>query len=449
MMLFGLILIAIIAIVLLGWLFVSVARKPELGAFLIVFFLPFERIPSIQLAGVTVRANHLIGAITLLVWLGVVLARKRRLVSHPVFLSLGLLVSTLLLAVTAAHNLTRGISVFIFTIITMVFCFLVIQLINKRSQLKPILWILGATTIIASLFGLYQFAGDLFGLPMTLTGLDPGYIKDVFGFPRIQAFSQEPLYFGNFLLLPIALALAFILIPQKWLSQKILMPFLALALLALGLTLSRGAFVGLFGVAIALLIFLGGRFLSRNALIFLGGGATLGVVAVFLILSVLGPTASERFWSHLTIQDFGRGESTVGRLTTWTQALEFWQSSPWVGIGPGNFGPASLDYPKETPARGWPIVNNEYLELLAETGVLGLGAFLLFITTLLGYSVKAYRRARDDPEARAILVGLTAAVVGMLVQFNFFSTLYITSLWITFGLLLATQAVILNKHHEQ
>ena len=60
---------------------------------------------------------------------------------------------------------------------------------------RGLLW--GA--LVAAVFGLYQFFGDMVGLPISATLLKFGYDKTTFGFARIQAFSQEPLYFSNYL----------------------------------------------------------------------------------------------------------------------------------------------------------------------------------------------------------------------------------------------------------
>jgi hypothetical protein len=43
------------------------------------------------------------------------------------------------------------------------------------------------------------------------------------------------------------------------------------------------------------------------------------------------------------------------------------------------------------------------------------------------------------------LIGLTAAMVGILVQYNFFSTLYIIHIWIAVGLLAGTQQLALKQ----
>jgi O-antigen ligase len=137
-----------------------------------------------------------------------------------------------------------------------------------------------------------------------------------------------------------------------------------------------------------------------------------------------------------------QGESGFGRLQAFGQAIEAWETRPLTGIGLGNFGPYIKYYPVETPPSGWDIVNNEYLETLAETGLLGLASLFLVLAVVLLRSYSAYKRS-DNEYLRAVLVGLTAAFVAIFTQYNFFSTLYIIHIWVLLGLIVGVQNIIL------
>jgi O-antigen ligase len=419
--------------------FAGLLRRLEIGLLGLVFFLPFERIPSLDLAGVTVKINHLIGFAVVLTWLMLVLAGQRLIRPNPLILPTLLFLMTLALSVVGAENSQRAILTSLATGFSLALSLIIPQILVRKDQLKPLLNVLALTSLIAAGFGLYQFIGDLLGLPVTLTGLDPGYTKVVFGFPRIQAFSQEPLYFGNFLLLPISLGLAYLILPKAPWSRTWLFSGLALLGLVFIFTLSRGAFLGLVASLVFLVVILGKHLVTpKLAAISLVSLALIGSLTTG-VLRLVSPNALQNFTEHLAIQDFGKGDSTVGRLSTWYQAIDLWQESPWIGTGPGNFGPATLGYPENTPARGWPIVNNQYFETLAETGILGFISFLILFLTLLVRSIFLIRQLPRSDLLSASLVGATAAVVGILVQYNFFSTLYINPIWITVGLLVGLQ----------
>ncbi|MEK7461224.1 MAG: O-antigen ligase family protein [Patescibacteria group bacterium] len=414
----------------------------ELGLLGLIAFLPFERIPSLDMAGFTVKINHIFGGLVLLVWLLTVLVGKRRIQPNPLVLPTLLFMASLALSLVTAEAGQRAVFSLAATFFSVSLGLLIPQLLVKTEQLPLLLKILGATTLLAVVFGFYQFLGDLAGLPVSLTGLDPGYTKVVFGFPRIQAFSQEPLYFGNFLLLPFSLGIALLALPKLPWRRPLLISALVLVALAFIFTLSRGAFLGLAASLLVLLLILGKHLLKPKLIVI--GLATMLVVGLTTVgfLSIARPGALTEFTSHVTVKDFGRGDSTVGRLSSWYQAVTIWQTSPWVGVGFGNFGPASLGYPAQTPAHGWPIVNNQYLELLAETGLIGTLTFVIFILYLLGRSCSLIVRQPRGTLLDASLVGATAALIGILVQYNFFSTLYINPIWITIGLLVALQNLV-------
>ncbi len=441
-------LVFVVALAGLVWFVSRLTRSLQWGMGALLFFLPFERIPTLDVGGFTLKMNHLIGGLLLLFWIVGVVFHRRQLVPNPLLIPLSLFACALLISTIPAGDSERAWAYVLADLFVLGICLTIPQIVRQRDDLPPLIRIIFLTTWITIFFGIYQFLGDLVGLPITLTGLTPAYAKAVFGFPRVQAFETEPLYLGNYLLMPIGLILAFLAVPQTWLKRS----YLVISLIAIGVifgfTLSRGAFVGLAGVILVISLLFGKRLLTLKNFLLASLGISLAIVGISGILSFLGDNTADRFFRHLTVQDYGQAESTVGRLKSWFEAIELWQESPLIGVGPGNFGEANLGYPSEPPPGGWPIVNNQYFELLAENGVFGLGFFLIFILCLLVRSWRAYWRARADPLVRPVLVGLSAAVVGILLQYNFFSTLYILPVWVTIGLLMAVQTIALRPLKE-
>ena len=96
-------------------------------------------------------------------------------------------------------------------------------------------------------------------------------------------------------------------------------------------------------------------------------------------------------------------ESTETRLRLSKAALEIWSQNPTrmlIGVGLGGAGQALYDNnlspaPKE-------IVQNEYISLLLETGLVGVSLFMLTIVLLL---IAAWRRKT----VRAAVLGLLVA----------------------------------------
>lgn len=448
-------LIAVLALAVSLLMATRLAKNPEEGAILIAFFLPFERIPSLDIGGFTFKINHLIGGLTFLFWILAVLFAKRKIAPNFISFPLIILGFSFLISGMGAVNSGRHISVSLALLIMVaIYLAVVNSLINKTVVQRVIIALLAGAGLM-SIVGLYQFAGDIIGLPTSLTGLDPGYTKVVFSFPRVHAFSKEPLYYANFLFIPLGVGLALFFakikpVVKHWshaITGSWLIPVLALIIINFFLTLSRGAFLSLVPFAAIFIFFYARHLLTiRNFLI---GGLTLIVAlsAVYGVLRLASPEALERFIDHAALQDVlvqKTGESGFGRLHTFKQAIEAWQTNPDFGIGLGNFGPHILNYPQTAPPTGWQIVNNEYLELLAETGAVGLFLWLLILILVFGRSIIAYKRA-EDPYLQAVLVGLMAAGMAIATQYNFFSTLYIIHIWVLLGLTVGVQNLIFTS----
>lgn len=456
-----LVLILILAIALM--LGTRLAKNPSFGVVLMAFFLPFERIPSLDFAGFTFKINHLIGGLTLLFCLLAIILGRRKIVPNPIAIPLLLLFFTFILSGLGAENQFRQWTVFISMLIMLGIYMAVVNSVISAKVVKMLVGAMFLSATLMAIVAIYQFFGDLAGIPAELTGLDPGYTKIVFGFPRVHAFSKEPLYFANYLFMPLGIGLALFFTKtqtalknttkQHWVERLAdqltgpwLIPFITLLLIVFFLTLSRGAFISAVPFALIFAVLYGKNIFTWKNIVLGVAVLAVSLSAVVGILNSVSPDALDRFLGHAQLQDVlvqKTGESGFGRLQAFADALGAWQTKPVFGIGLGNFGPYLENYPIEAPATGWDIVNNEYLELLAETGIVGVLAVFLMLGIILIRSIAAYRRG-TDPYMKAVLVGLTAAFVAMFTQYNFFSTFYIIHIWVLFGLLIGVQNVILT-----
>jgi O-antigen ligase len=194
-------------------------------------------------------------------------------------------------------------------------------------------------------------------------------------------------------------------------------------------TQSRGGLVALAAASIAALVLSPGQ---RGRII--GLVLLACVVAAFVV--AVNPGALQR------ITDIGGG--TSGRHDIWNVATAIFKQHPIVGIGVNNFQIAEphfalrpgnvtrVTYLVDTPAP----VHNTYLQLLVETGVIGLIAFLAVVTASLRSAWLAARlfEASGRPTyaqlARAILMG----TIGMLAAIFFITAGDDWRLWILLGL---------------
>lgn len=310
---------------------IAMTRNPFYGLLLITFFLPFERVGSFSLAGSTVRISQILALVTGFFWVCIGFAKgSLRIKKNVLSLPLSLFVITLFLSLLDAQNLTRGIQVLAFSLFVMVFSFLVPNLVTTKKHIETVIKVLFLCSALVGLFGLFQFVGDAIGLPSTMTLLRPQYTKAVFGFPRIQSTALEPLYFANFLLIPIALAFSLFLQKHYIIRKSWLVGLLALLLLNIALTLSRGGYAGLLGTLIVIGIYFFKKTLTPLNLMILGAiaGAVLVGASFFIQLSGFSK-ALDIFTTQAT--NYREGAGIEERYSTYELAYRafFASSSDW------------------------------------------------------------------------------------------------------------------------
>jgi len=137
-------------------------------------------------------------------------------------------------------------------------------------------------------------------------------------------------------------------------------------------------------------------------------------------------------------------------------ALRIYEDDPLMGIGLGNYAFQFYDQMPDRPLSLMPEVlklvtpdadqdrlitpKNLYLRLLAETGLVGMSAFLAFIYAILGCTI--YLWLMPHPELRfwgtAGLLGMVAFLIGA-ASFDSFA---IPNMWVVFGLITAATWVL-------
>lgn len=414
--------------------------KPHIIALIAVAaLLPFERLGSLSVAGFNIRLSQIALVIAWLLFFRA-LARGANLEwKRPAFVALAGFFAAVGISLVNAENFERSLVVLGFTVFTASLALIMPSALPPQDLSRVRIAILMSAAIV-SVFGLWQFVGDMLGAPAWLTGLRSTYTRDILGFTRVQSTAAEPLYFANYLLLPIALAGTWLLRgPEKRVS-KFLAALLGIMVLNVFLTSSRGGWLGLSVTLLALLWLERSRLRNWKPI---ASGVGVGLAAIALGVMLLGrffsPTLSsvpQTFFRHVTtVTD---GAAFDDRASTFSSAIEAWKRRPWIGVGYGGYGPHVSAFTFTSPESGWPIVNNETLELLAETGVLGLTAFVIFLFFL-------FRGARQSagPDIDHIRIACVAALLGMLAQYQTFSTLYIMHVWFTIGLILIASK---NEH---
>ncbi|MBI2798446.1 O-antigen ligase family protein [Candidatus Saccharibacteria bacterium] len=403
---------------------------------LLAFLLPFERIPSFSFAGVTLRPSLFIGGLIILraIWF---VMKFKKFKPNSLMVPLALFVLWLFILIPGSINHMRATQVFIFTLYTSALA-VSVGIIYQKQYLAAIIKGLFAGAAATSLFAIFQYFGDLYGLPQTVTGLATRYKWNLFGYARPQATALEPLYFASYLLLPIAVVVS-ILLFGSYKKSRLLWGLLFLFSLPLFLTVSRGGLLGYIGLALTLVVIYACMPKHRSGKIWPTLAIMLGAyLCSILIITVFHKpiedtqsknTGSGSYVSHVT----DINENSDSRAMSRALAIDLIKKYPIMGIGPGQFGPATNN--NQQAYFGWPIVNNEPLELLAETGVVGFALLLSFFGALVWAAVRILQTKKWQPE-HIVVLALLGYLTAQAIQYQTFSTLYVIQLWFAVGLLL-------------
>ena len=167
-------------------------------------------------------------------------------------------------------------------------------------------------------------------------------------------------------------------------------------------------------------------------------GLRIGTTAAIFLIAALVLAHKGHFLQALSFSDPGSME----RRVMWSAAWRMIKDQPIIGLGPNTFMANYLRY-ATGPNQGPAYAHNCFIQIAAETGIISLIFFLLFLGSLFfayGQSIKISSNLRRAP-LKPILSGLAIALFAFLIQSAFDTNLYAlrqaTLFWtlagITFG----------------
>jgi putative inorganic carbon (HCO3(-)) transporter len=219
----------------------------------------------------------------------------------------------------------------------------------------------------------------------------------------------------------------------------VLLALIAVSLLSMGLLFSwsRGAWFG-FGMALlVMLIYFPRRWWMRMSLIV----TVIAVIAFTFTANIIPASVVSRltdFTAQFTGYDVrgvlinGDNYALIERLAHWQAALAMAADHPWFGVGLGGY---TVAYPRYALVN-WPLAlghaHNYYLNLLAETGFVGLAGYLIAIGGIFWLINQTCSGATRN---RALAIGILGSWIGLSVH-NAFDMLYVNNMFIHVGVLL-------------
>jgi putative inorganic carbon (HCO3(-)) transporter len=287
------------------------------------------------------------------------------------------------------------------------------QLLADRSAVKRILVAIYCAMLFPLLYTAYGLASG-----SARTDLKGGYT-------RIAGTFQSSNDFGRFLMFMLIMAAAiYPHLNRRW--RKLLFLLMIPSYAFLMLTYTRTALLGtVFGLIVV------GIMQSKRLLL------TLAVVAVCAVVAV--PSLSSRFSS---LGNSASAPGTVGpsgnslawRLSYWSEVLPLANSNPVTGIGI-NMTQYNTDAAKQP--------HNDFVRAYVEMGLLGFGAYVTMLISLLALGRRAARAGPRGTLDRGIGVGFlgcAVAFVAVSAAANVMSN--VVTLWYLFAFAAAASAVV-------
>jgi O-antigen ligase len=437
---------------------------------LIAFFLPFEYLGSFEFRGFTIRISQILAVILIFVWLLALITKKITYKKNYITLPLVVFLAINLLSLMKSSDIKRSLTIFSFILFTAFLGWLITQVITDKKDLKKIIIAVAISSLLISLLGFWQFFGDSYNISPQWTGLRANYVQEKIGFTRIHSTAFEPLYYANYLFIPLFLFLAL------WIGRKSPQPtllreknneisveesnkfplskpvlsfvegggtrglFLLIFLILSNfvLTVARGAYLAFIPSLLILIYFFHHKLSNFKKLISFILLITLTIFFSWQLIRYFDRSSSSldqlKYEEHIT-NIFG-GSSYKERKETINLAWRAFMENPILGIGIGSFGPYAKIHLPWWQKNDWKIVNNEYLEILAETGLAGFIAFMSLLGIIIFRTFKLIYNNKDA-FLKTAGAGLFAAFIAILVQYLTFSTLYIMHIWFLIGLLAA------------
>lgn len=441
--------------VLLSVLSVATVIEPLVGVGALLFLGPLWAYLRAEVPQIPAQIAQVFVALTLAVWLARGLLRRDLRAPHPPLLLplLGFIGAALLslwnpidLSTYGALELLKWIQ------ILLLFLFVYHTLSQRRA-----IWLVGlllATGFFQAGVGLWQFG---------LRGDGPDHFAILQlgeGFYRAYGTFEQPNPYGGYLGLTVSLAVGvlgnwYTGVLEDWsIGLTAFQPTNLLAggaviamLIALVASWSRGAWIGFAAAMLAMMAALP-RETKWGALlvgvIVVGG---LGVYATGLLPAPVAARLTD-FTQYVSFEDV-RGVgihdanyAVVERMAHWQAALEMLRANFWTGVGFGCYEPAYAEF----ALINWPIAlghaHNYYLNIAAETGVIGLIAYLILWGVVFRQTWQVTRRA--EGLQRGMAIGLLGAWTHLSVH-HLFDNLYVNNVHLHIGVMLGLLAWLISS----
>lgn len=259
--------------------------------------------------------------------------------------------------------------------------YVVLNLIDRVSEIRVLLRVLLYAVVAVSLFGIFEITA-----PYAYGAYSPEFMYRAY---ERGLYHRDANHVAAFLVLGAAMSLGLAVRLPDLRTRMALLAVGVAAVAAVAVTYSRGAYIAT--VIAALVVVL----LSPHRIRVLAGLAAVGAVAV-----MVAPGDMIRRVESIAMAWLGEDHTMSVRMAHYQIALRTFQAHPLLGVG--------------LAAEPRVFYENGYMMLLAETGILGFATFGLILAALAWAAIDLYRNS-TEPWLRGFATGYLAGLAGMLV----------------------------------
>ena len=328
---------------------------------------------------------------------------RSRTGSSDLLVGFYLLVGVVLLLCNSPRDMGIHITGFRASMQYLMMFFLMVRLIRDDGDFMKLYRLLVAIAFLLALYGIYQFIIGV-EIPSNWTDAAEGSVRT-----RVFAIFSNPNVMGGYMILfaPMAIGMAYSVEDP---GTKVFYWFCGLCMcVACLFTMSRGAWLGL---AVAAVLF--SLVVDRKlfALIVAGG-----------LLSCFLPFVRSRI-GYLFTPAFQESNQRAGRGVRWDRAFGYVSdANAWpMGLGYGMYGGAVAMQNQINPEYVYTYVDNYYVKIIAENGIIGITALLTMLSGLFWNGARSCARNADN-EYKPLCAGMLMGLIGFMVQ-SFFECLW-------------------------
>ena len=320
-------------------------------------------------------------------------------------------------------------------------------IVNNIYNERQINRIIGAVIIVGALFGIYGI--------LQYNGIDFSFWIGNYGRGKVFGLFGNAGYFAEYLMLTLPIAVSLFLVSKnKMIKLLFLIGILAISS-SIVFTFTRTPYLSIV-ISFIFMLFLflisrGKELIKENKKIFI----VIFLVIIIIISLIVVPnplnkpgTVISKIKDRASINQLTQGYEIKRRVATWKFTTLLIKDHPLLGSGIGSFKYNSLRYQAKFFDQGnnrtiYPYgiagkTHNEYLQLAAELGIIGLIIFIWLMFVYFYYGLKILKREKERYK-QGVIIGLMGSVMAFLIDSIFWFPLhhsFTSSLfWLCLGLL--------------